>query len=204
MASVLDQGGREMAWRKLILFALAFAASCCREAWSQPPTHRENPPEEVAEDWRLQDGLRKGGPYDQAAKRIVRATRRPPRRELPAALAALEQGRRVTAGPALGGVVSAGVCPAPCRPPAHTARKGAANRLHQALRPGRLALRLHRGPVRRPGRAPLRAGIEPVPARHARPVRRDANAAGRSRGSDPRSRRFLRWPPRALRLEEVA
>lgn len=60
-----------MSREKLILFALAFAAICCRGAWGQTFSRQGNPPKDVAEDWRLQDGLLKGGPYSHAAKRIA-------------------------------------------------------------------------------------------------------------------------------------
>ena len=60
-----------MSREKLILFALAFAAICCRGAWGQTSSRQGNPPKDVAEDWRLQDGLLKGGPYSHAAKRIA-------------------------------------------------------------------------------------------------------------------------------------
>ncbi len=53
------------------MFTLACAASCCHAAWSQTSLRQDSPPEDVAEDWRLQDGLLKGGCYDRAAQRIA-------------------------------------------------------------------------------------------------------------------------------------
>ena len=63
--------------------------------------------------------------------------------------------------------------------------------LHEARRPGRLALRVHRGPVRRPGRAPLPPGLEPLPAGDAGAVRQGADATADAQGSDPRSGRLV-------------
>ena len=72
------------------------------------------------------------------------------------------------------------------------AEKMAAHRLHQALRSGRLALRLHRGPVRRAKREDFRARREPLPSDHQRPVRPSSHAGRRSRRRVPRPRRLLR------------
>ena len=82
--------------------------------------------------------------------------------------------------------------------------QGAAHRLHQAPDRPPVVLRLHRGPVRRPGRAPLPARRGAVPAGDGRPPRQGSHAARRPDRRDPRSRRLLRRPARALRLEEVA
>ena len=76
--------------QKLILFALALAASGCHAAWSQTFPRQDNPPGDVAEDWRLQDGLLKGGAYDQAVRRIVRELAAAGT-ELPAAMEALDK-----------------------------------------------------------------------------------------------------------------
>ncbi|MGO8744518.1 MAG: hypothetical protein ACLQNE_00885 [Thermoguttaceae bacterium] len=79
-----------MSWEKPILFALALAASCCQAASSRTSPRPDNPPPEVAEDWRLQDGLVKDIAYDQAVRRMVREPA-VAGTELPAAMATLDK-----------------------------------------------------------------------------------------------------------------
>ncbi len=63
--------GRQMPSGKPILLALTVAATCCNAAWGQESSGQDKPPVDVAEDWRLQDGLLKGGSYEQAVKAIA-------------------------------------------------------------------------------------------------------------------------------------
>jgi hypothetical protein len=60
-----------MPCEKRFLLALAVAATCCNGAFCQAFSGPSNPPQDVAKDWRLQDGLLKGGSYDQAVKAIA-------------------------------------------------------------------------------------------------------------------------------------
>jgi hypothetical protein len=62
---------RALPWERPVLFALAFVASCCHAAWSQPCPRQDSPPEDVAQDWRRQDGLLEGGFYDPAVERVA-------------------------------------------------------------------------------------------------------------------------------------
>jgi len=76
--------------------------------------------------------------------------------------------------------------------------------LLQALRSGRVALRVHRGAVRRPERAPLHAGVCPVFAGAEGRRGATAHAAGRSGGRRPRPGRVVRRQANPLQLEEIA
>ena len=136
--------------------------------------HRAPPPTpaDVLADWRAQDGIDRGKTYKDAIAAIAgelgtKASELQSR---------LQQLQNVPAEVLPGSGSIAALARNAARRGFRPVEKMAADRLHQALRSGRLALRLHRGAVRRAEREDICARREPLPLDHERPVRAGSHA----------------------------